>query len=198
MVKFMKQAKAPLRHKKTSSDARIGPDDWVRAGLIVLARDGIDAVRVEPLAERLGVTKGSFYWHFKDRAALHAAMLSAWRQSSTGEIIQLVEGEKPDVRLRLARLIELATSNDKAAGLETAMRAWAQHDPEANKILASVDGERLEYVAELLRGVGMDRSTAAVRARIVYLVLIGSYFAGSKTDLRARPDLWRELMKLIT
>jgi AcrR family transcriptional regulator len=183
---------------KAGGDQRTGPDDWVRAGLVLLARAGIDAVRVEPLAEHLSVTKGSFYWHFKDRAALHAAMLTTWRQAATGEIIKSVEAETPDARLRLSLLIKLSTSNGKAARLETAMRAWAQHDTAAGKALASVDSERLEYVERLLREVGLERSIAATRAKILYLVLIGSFFAASKTDLHAGPELWNELEKLIT
>ena len=198
MVARMKQsAKSSSKRRKAARDQRIGPDDWVRSGLALVARAGIDAVRVEPLAEQLRVTKGSFFWHFKDRAALYAAILSSWRQVATGEIIKLVEAEKPDARLRLSRLIELATSDGKAARLETAIRAWAQHDPAAAKVLASVDAERLEYVASLLRGTGMDNSVAVTRATILYLVLIGNFFAASKSELRAEPELWREISKLI-
>ena len=156
----------PSRLGAAGADQRIGPEDWIRAGLVLLARDGIDAVRVEPLAEQLNVTKGSFYWHFKDRAALHTAMLGAWQQTATREIIKLVEAEKRDARRRLSRLIELATANSKAARLETAMRSWAQHDGAAGKALASVDAERLEFVASLLRDAGLEGPTAALRARI--------------------------------
>ena len=199
MVVRMKQStKSSSKRRKAAPDQRIGPDDWVRAGLALLAREGIDAVRIEPLAEHLKVTKGSFYWHFKDRAALHAAILSSWRQVATGAIIKLVEAGKPDARLRLSHLIELATSDGKAARLETAIRAWAQHDPAAGKVLASVDAERLEYVASLLRGIGMEDSVAVTRATILYLVLIGNFFAASKSELRAGPELWREITKLIT
>jgi AcrR family transcriptional regulator len=199
MVWHMKQpAKRTSKRAGAGSDQRIGPEDWIRAGLILLARDGIDAVRVEPLAEQLGVTKGSFYWHFKDRAALHTAMLSTWQQVATREIIKLVEAEKPDPRRRLARLIELATANSKAARLETAMRSWAQHDLAASKALAGVDAERLDYVAHLLRDAGLDGATAAMRAKILYLMLIGSFFVASKTDLHAGPEVWSEIAKLIT
>ena len=198
MVLCMKRpTKTSPKRTQAGGDQRIGPQDWVRAGLVLLAREGIDGVRVEPLAEHLGVTKGSFYWHFKDRAALHAAMLSAWRQTATRTIIETVETEQRDAHARLSRLIELGTSNGKAARLETALRAWAQHDPSAGKALASVDTERLEYVASLLREAGLDRATAATRAKILYFALIGSFFAASETDLHAGPELWREVTKLI-
>jgi AcrR family transcriptional regulator len=186
MVMCMKKPiKASTKQKQTGGDPRIGPQDWVRAGLVLLAREGIDGVRVEPLAGHLGVTKGSFYWHFKDRAALYAAMLNTWRQLATRTIIETVEAEKLDSRSRLARLIELATSNAKAARLETAMRAWAQHEPSVGKVLASVDAERLDYVASLLREAGLERAAAKTRAKILYLALI------------AGPELWREVTKII-
>lgn len=189
--------KSSAQRRKAGGDQRIARGDWVRAGLVLLSRQGIDAVRVEPLAEQLKVTKGSFYWHFVDRAALHTAMLGTWQHAATGDIIKIVEAETPDARHRLFRLIELATSDGRAAGLETAIRAWAQHDPAAGKVLADVDAARLQYVANLLRETGMASSVAATRAKILYLVLIGSFFAGSKTDLHAGPELWSEITKLI-
>src|SRR5262245_46590032 len=88
MVGTMK-TKRPVPSQRT--DAPVSRHDWVRLGLRVLAESGIDAVRVEPLAARLGVTKGSFYWHFRDRPALHAAMLTEWRHSATHDILVQVE-----------------------------------------------------------------------------------------------------------
>jgi AcrR family transcriptional regulator len=193
-----KQAKVPAKRRTAGAEPHIGPGDWVRAGLSMLARDGIDAVRVEPLAEVLGVTKGSFYWHFKDRAALHSAMLTAWSEAATHDIIRQVEAENLPPRRRLSRLIELTTSKAKAARLETAIRAWAQIDAAAGKVLAATDTERLAYVAGLLREAGTDGSAAAMRAKILYLVLIGSFFAASNAELVAGPELWREMTKLVT
>lgn len=193
-----KQTNSPATRRKAGADPHIGPRDWVRAGLSMLAREGIDAVRVEPLAEVLGVTKGSFYWHFKDRTALHGAMLTAWSDTATDDIIRAVEAENLLPRRRLSRLIELTTSNARAARLETAIRSWAQTDPAVGTVLARTDSERLAYVAELLRGTGMESSTASMRAKILYLFLIGSFFAASKAELEAGPELWREMTKLIT
>ena len=154
-------------------------------------------MRVEPLAKFLGVTKGSFYWHFNDRAALHTAMLATWSEAATRDIIRRVEAENLPARRRLSRLIELTTSNAKAARLETAIRAWAQIDPAVSKVVARADAERLHYVADMLRGAGMESATAAMRAKILYLVLIGAFFAASETELAAGPELWREMTKLI-
>ncbi len=196
---WMKQQSNPiLKRARPGTDHRIGPEAWVRAGLSLLSREGIDAVRVEPLAVRLGVTKGSFYWHFKDRPALHLAMLQAWGGTATGDIIRLVEAETGSPQQRLFRLVEVSTSNSRAARLETAIRAWAQHDAGVARIVAGIDAERLAYVVGLLRGSGIDAGTAETRAKILYLVLIGSFFAAPSADIQAGPDVWREITKLIT
>jgi AcrR family transcriptional regulator len=164
----------------------------------MLAREGIDAVRVEPLAERLGVTKGSFYWHFKDRAALYAAMLEAWRIAATRELIARLDAEALPPRERLDRLVELTALNVKTARLETAIRSWAHNDAAAAKVVAGIDDERIVYVAEMLREMGIDAERAALRARILYLILIGSFFAAKPDQLQAGPELWREITQLVT
>ena len=178
------------KKRKSRNDQRIGPDDWVRAGLALLARDGIDAVRVEPLAERLGVTKGSFYWHFKDRAALHTAMLEAWRHLSTGGIIERVEADGGTGPERLNRLVERTASNASAARLETAMRSWARTEKKVAQALSEIDRKRLDYVAVLLVESGVDSDMSETRAKLLYLALIGSFFALPSNELRTDAELW--------
>jgi AcrR family transcriptional regulator len=176
-------------------EARIGPADWVRAGLSALARDGIDAVRVEPLAERLGVTKGSFYWHYRDRAALHAAMLESWAARATRDIIARAEAE-PQAK-RLQHLIEITTSDPKVARLETAIRSWARTDATVARTMTTIDAERIAYLVKLIGADGVAPKAALLRAKILYLALIGSFFAANSIELAAAPELWREVRALI-
>src|SRR5437763_8486771 len=81
---------------------------WVHEGLRALAHGGPEAVRVEPLARALGVTKGGFYWHFEDRRALLEALLDAWERTLIDEVVATVEAGGGDARARLARLFSLA------------------------------------------------------------------------------------------
>src|SRR4030081_4116826 len=90
---------------------RTPPGKWVDEGLRALAAGGPDAVRIEPLARALGVTKGGFYWHFDDRRALLEEMLDAWERVSIDDVIERVEGEGGDARAKLRRLLARATSN---------------------------------------------------------------------------------------
>ena len=123
--------------------------DWVAAGFAELATAGIDGVRVEVLAERLGVTKGGFYRRFRDRRALLDAMLAAWRGGRIAAIERQSEagGETPIARLEA--LIELYTLRTNAAGLavELAIRQWARTDRRAAAAVQKVDAARLEIVA---------------------------------------------------
>ena len=181
---------------KAGAETKAGPADWVKAGLSALSRGGIDAVRVEPLATKLGVTKGSFYWHFKDRDALHLAMLEAWRTDTTRDVIARVEAESVRPGDRLRRLIALATQNSGFARLEIAIRAWARTDDRVAKAVAEIDRQRVDYMATLLRGLAIEPRTARLRAQIVYLAAIGSFFS---QDGKARSEdyaLWAELERL--
>jgi len=176
---------------------RIGRDEWIREALALLLREGIAGVRVEPLAVRLNVTKGSFYWHFKDRAALHQAMLDQWRAIATREIIERVERHGGSAREKLRRLIALATGGKAPGRLETAMRGWARQDAAVAEAVAAADGERIAYVSGLLRALGIKPGVADLRARILYLALIGSYFSQAERSSAGR-GLWREIENLIS
>lgn len=161
----------------------LGPDDWVRAALRTLADHGIAAVRVEPLARGLGVTKGSFYWHFADHAALLSAMRLGWERIATLDIMRAVEDVGGDARQRLLTLTELSVRTD--GRLDMAMRAWAQTDHDTAAILARVDGQRLDYVRGLFTDLGLSAVEAAGRARLLYAAVLGTFIlGGSDADSR--------------
>ena len=176
---------------------RLTADDWIQAGFAVLVDSGPNALRIEPLCERLHVTKGSFYWHFRDRDALHAAMLERWRADTTKNAIELVEAESVDKGDRLTRLIGLATKNTWVARLDIAIRAWAKTDTRAAAAVAAIDRIRMDYIATLLGDLGFAPHTARLRARILYLALIGGFF--TEGGGKSVPDaaLWEEAERLI-
>jgi AcrR family transcriptional regulator len=164
---------------------RTGPLDaaaWITAALDVLATDGIGAVRVEPLAKALSVTKGSFYWHFADRRALIDAMLAYW---SDGRIAAIRE-QAPrdgDPALALRRLADLYTRRSNARGLaiELAIRALARNDEVAARAVQAVDAERLQRVATLFERLGWPARDANARAIMVYAYLFGQSLLDPKS-----------------
>jgi AcrR family transcriptional regulator len=150
---------------------RLGRADWLLEALRVLAEGGVEGVRVEPLARRLGITKGSFYWHFADRAALLAALLEEWEQRSTLAIIAEVEASGGDAGLRLRELFRLALAAD--GRLDRRLRAWAEDDPRAAAVLRRVDRRRMGYLRRLFGELGFPAAEAKARARLAYLALVG-------------------------
>lgn len=137
---------------------------WIDAARRVLADEGVDGLRVERLAKTLGITKGSFYWHFKDRAELLDAILDEWRRRATLDIITELETGGLDLRARLMRLMGMHVRTDKEEGAETALRVWARRDERVAAAVEAIDQQRLAYVEDLMKSAGFTDEQAKVRA----------------------------------
>ncbi|RKF14694.1 TetR/AcrR family transcriptional regulator [Roseovarius spongiae] len=150
---------------------RLTRDAWIGTGLAALASDGPEALRAEPLARRLGATKGSFYWHFDDLPAYHAALIETWEQAETARITETLAAEETDPsRLRrLAQIIAEDPARDGAA-VEPAMRAWALGHAGAQAAVARLDAARLDRLGALLRSVGVGNPEMA---RIIHAAGLG-------------------------
>jgi AcrR family transcriptional regulator len=171
--------------------ARLSRDRWIEAALDALADGGLAAVAVEPLAARLGVTKGSFYWHFHDRDALLAAALDEWEQTGTEGLIQRLD-EIPDPRERLAEWARRVLGADKAQ--LTALHAAADH-PIVAPVLRRTTERRLQYLADLLHEAGVPPATARRRAQLLYSADLGLYQIARALDAQSPTE--RELRALI-
>lgn len=178
-------------------EERLGREAWLEAAFTELARGGVEAVRVEPIAVRLGVTKGSFYWHFEDRSALLEAVLEAWERRATAAIIERVDARSDTPRERLELLMSFTTPVDRGAAIENAIRAWGQREPKVRRRLGVVDETRQAYVRDLLVASGLSRARATARARVFYLALIGEFTWVSHGGAPSGSPLWRELLQLL-
>jgi AcrR family transcriptional regulator len=189
-----KKSPSKLEQPKT-----LGAEAWLAEAWRALSELGVEGVRVEPLAARLGVTKGSFYWHFADRPALLAALLDDWEQRATAAVIRAVDARCEAPRERLFALIRMTTSSPDAPDAEHAVRAWGALDPAVRKRLHRVDARREAYVRDLLVAVGVDEARAAMRARALYLALIGEYarvaHGGEATDRATWEELVRRMIE---
>jgi AcrR family transcriptional regulator len=158
--------------------ASIDRDTWVSAALLKLRDHGVEAVKVEVLARELGVTKGSFYWHFGDRSALLDAMLERWEREGTLDVITRFDqpvgdddGEEQDSAARLRRIAAGGFGADTR--LERSVRAWAIHDERALAVMARVDRSRIRFIAKLFRQHGLARAASDARARMLYTSYVG-------------------------
>lgn len=148
--------------------------DWVTAGYAALAEGGVVAVAVEPVASRLGATKGSFYWHFACRDALLGACLAHWERTDTDEIIALVEAES-DVSTRLRALLTVAlggTPRRVGGTVELALQPSADH-PLVAPVLRRVTRRRLDYLAAQFRALGFTPDEARQRSTLAYTAYLG-------------------------
>lgn len=145
-------------------------DDWTMAALGAIARGGVAAVAVDVLATELGISRGSFYWHFANREALLVAAMEMWEQKGTAEIIEGLEGI-PDPRARLRALFAEAFGDEGVVGLEPALLANADH-PAVAPVLARVTERRIGLLGELYEGLGLpseDARRCAIEAYATYL-----------------------------
>lgn len=155
---------------------RLSKQDWIGAALLEVGKGGVARVRIEVLARALGVTKGSFYWHFKDREALLREMLRFWQQTLTSAVGRYVRSKIETPRDRLKYLFGLASEDrDDVPGgtIEHALREWARSSELAHRAISEVDGERLTIIAEIYRDMGMGKSRADAAALLALSHLIG-------------------------
>ncbi len=149
---------------------QLSADDWLTQGLKVLATRGFTALKAEPLAKAMGVSRGSFYWHFADVAAFHAALLKKWREIAAEQIITGVEasaGDQPAIAVLLRRAFTVRLT------LERAVRSWAGSDPAARQAVQAIDRRRLGYVESLLSAEGLMPAIAHARAQVLYWAFLG-------------------------
>jgi AcrR family transcriptional regulator len=155
--------------------SQLGRDEWVSGATDLMAKLGIDGVRVEVLAKTLGVTKGSFYWHFKDRQDLLDVLLETWRAGRIRDIEKQTALTPGKEREQARHLIEVysAGRNRKGIAIELAIRDWARRDPGAAQIVEAVDAHRLECTRKLFRVVGYDEQESKARSLMLYAYVFG-------------------------
>jgi|SRR5215207_4232513 len=164
--------------------ARTPRGAWIEAALQALANGGPEAVRVESLAASLGVSKGGFYWHFKDRQALLDEALDGWEKAVAEDVIIRVEGESDGPQAKFRRLFELAASADFP--IELAVRDWARRDAAVATRVRRVDNRRMEYLRSLFAQLGLDADEVETRSLVVFSLFIGSYFIAAEHEGRSR------------
>ena len=175
-----------------AAPTRTPRDTWIEEGLRALGVGGPDAVRIEKLAQALGVTKGGFYWHFEDRGALLREMLDAWERVVIDEVIERVEAGGGDGRAKLERLFALAGSSADLMKMELAIRDWARRDKTVERRLKRIDNRRMEYMRSLFSDFCPDEDEVEVRCFLAMSIFVGNYLVAADHPGRSR----RQVMAL--
>lgn len=167
--------------------------DWLDQGLKALARNGFTALKAEPLAKAMGVSRGSFYWHFADVGAFHAAILKRWHEVAAEQIIAEIEAASPGdeaLKLLLRRVF------GERLKLENAVRTWASLDPAARAAVQAIDRRRLDYIEHLLGRAGLPAELACSRAQILYWAFLGFALSGQSVPKERQQIVLDELLRM--
>lgn len=171
---------------------QLAAKDWLHRGLKVLEQKGFTALKAEPLAKAMGVSRGSFYWHFADVEAFHAAILEHWREVAAERTIADVEAaagnDKPQLLLRRVFSERLA--------LEKAVRSWAAVDPAARAAVQAIDRRRLNYVESLLLASGILPDVARARAQILYWAFLGFALSDRPLPRACQQAVLEEMLRM--
>ncbi|WP_433440236.1 TetR/AcrR family transcriptional regulator [Nonomuraea sp. CA-141351] len=162
---------------------------WIEEGLQALAAGGPDAVRVEALAKKLGVTKGGFYGYFADRDALLKAMLDAWERESVDEVIDHIEREGGDPRSKIQRAGVLTFSSDRLLPIDLAIRDWARRDEAVAEHLRRVDNRRMALLREMIGTFCSDPDEVEARSMLAFCLAIGRHFLAADHADRTRAQI---------
>lgn len=177
------------RNKKTDGDprSRLAREDWINAAYRTLAEQGWRAVNVEAMAKHLGVTKGSFYWHFKDRDELLDAVLARWNEQLVIDRVEATGGTPAEKIRYMLDIVATANRSARGGSLELAMRSWARRDERVARVVEKVDERRFDYSADLFHEMGYPRGEANARAMLLFSYIFSQGLL-SFSDDRATQD----------
>ena len=184
--------------KKSGANGRLTRDEWLAQALDILAHEGQAKLRIELICAALGVTKGSFYWHFKDRDDFLHSVVQFWSDHFTDPVVEQVTSMGGSARERIRHLLRVV-SEGRFARYDVSIRAWAAQDPDLlAAIVKEVDKRRLAFVASLFTEAGFEEPEADMRARnlVAYVSFEESVLA--KSSKKARSELLNRFGDLIT
>jgi AcrR family transcriptional regulator len=176
----------------TQLPAQLTVQDWLDHGLKALAAKGAGALKAEPLAKSLGVSRGSFYWHFVDIAVFRTAILAHWREVSAERVIADLEAAAREDPL----LLLLRRTFSRRQTLEKAVRSWATFDAEARTAVEAVDRRRVDYIERRLRASGLAAEVAQARAQVLYWAFVGYALSDKPLPKAKQEALYAQLVRL--
>ncbi len=167
----------------------LGRHDWLSAALNLLAEEGIEALQITRLARELDATRGSFYWHFKDREDLLNSLIEEWQAANSGVIAQTLDGADTLADGVLSLFYIWVHDEQFSRHLDQAIRAWARHDTDIGAVVRREEDNRVAAIARFFRRHGYEEDDALVRARVIYFTQVGYYALNIEESMTARLNL---------
>ena len=187
---------AARKTRKPAESSRLSRDDWLDAAFQAVVEGGFDKVRVLGLAAALGVTRGSFYWHFKHRDELLRSMVDWWRDQQLSFLAALAARQVADPASQIKAVIDF-TQHTEDSHHDVAMREFARFNKVAAQAVATVDQQRVDYLAGLFRAADFTEQEALLRARALYFYQVGEYTTSLAIDPGLRDELAERQFKLL-
>jgi AcrR family transcriptional regulator len=172
---------------------RLTEQDWIDFALARLAHEGFQALKADVLARKLGISRGSFYWHFSDLNAFHDRLIKHWKQTATEAIIADIERYESSEQ-RLDALLRHAFG--RRGSVEIRMRTWAESNAEAARAVSDIDSRRQEYIQQLLVEAGITPSLATTRTQILYWAYLGAALSRTRLSGEGLERVVAELKKI--
>jgi AcrR family transcriptional regulator len=190
---------SPPRRPAQSSNVKATRDDWLEVALSVLAIEGVDHVTVLSLSERLGVSRSSFYWYFKNRDELLDALLDRWDELNTRSIVAEAQASAATVNEAVCNVFRCWINPlIFSPRLDFAVREWARRSAYVRKALERSDRIRTDAVKALFLRFGYEDEDALVRARVLYYMQIGYYALDLREPIEIRLNLTPHYLKVFT
>ena len=190
--------------RSTASEDRTRPgsltrQDWIDAAHDVLISDGVERVKVEPLATRLNVSRGSFYWHFKSRQDLLDALVALWQETALEPMRAAARTPDAAPVERYENFMRVWVQGEPyCPNFDLAIRGWARVDEKVADIVRATDKDRITMLTGIFRDMGFERDEAFIRARIAYYHQIGYYTINDEEPPRQRKRYWPLYLKILT
>ncbi len=165
---------------ETKKKPRLNREDWLRETLKVLQYRGVDGVKIVVIAESLGVTSGSFYWHFKNLRDLLDSLLEFWEREMTDAVVHMAKAFDGPPEDRILNLM-LQVMEEDAATYDHAISIWARKDPAANEVFTRTLRKRFDFARWMFEQSGFSGRQAGIRGRLLVAYLMGE----SATDLKS-------------
>lgn len=185
--------------RESPAKRRLTREQWIAAALEVLISRGVERVKVLPLAGKLGVTRGSFYWHFNNRKDLLDSLLEFWNRKNTRGIIEQAAQGGSSIIDSVLSVFEIWTNEDKFdPKLDFAVREWARRSTRVRTVVEQADAERVEALKQMFLRAGVPDAEAFIRARVLYYMQIGYFAPGVRESLERRIGYVDEYLRVLT
>lgn len=174
------------RGTSTADRSQLQRFDWLHQALEIFVGEGIEAVRITRLADDLGVTRGSFYWHFQNREELIDSLVSYWKDKNTAAITDSMT-QASSLADGIFRFFETCIDSQQFdPRLDLALREWARRSAPIHALLDQEDAARIEALQQFFLRFDYPLPQALIRARVLYYSQIGFYALGTNESLNTR------------